>query len=230
MNSVPNNEKIEKYLDELADEYKKLLFNALISRSNNFESLSVSELLRLDNEIKRPLLENNRTQRRFRKTLQVTGLTYMLIGFILFISSNFNYQDLYGTRDIVPLFSLILGFIGVLLSIFSFMLPTFFHSPIKGTYKSNNLRFLEYKIVIMWRELEGIVNDITINTDVEEPRSIIDFLLSNKLINDNELILLKKFLKIRNSIVHSIDYQYSIQELETLIKKVDNIISKLKKY
>ena len=28
MNITPNNEKIEKYLDELADEYKELLFNA----------------------------------------------------------------------------------------------------------------------------------------------------------------------------------------------------------
>ena len=57
MNILPKNDKIEKYLDELADEYKVLLYNALVSRTKPLDDLSVSELLRLDNEIK-PLFED----------------------------------------------------------------------------------------------------------------------------------------------------------------------------
>ena len=54
MNTLSQNDKIEKYLDELADEYKVLLYNALVSRTKPLDDLSVSELLRLDNEIKKP--------------------------------------------------------------------------------------------------------------------------------------------------------------------------------
>ena len=58
MNISPNNDKIERYLDELSDEYKILLYKALISRTKSLDDLSVSELLRLDNEIKKPLFED----------------------------------------------------------------------------------------------------------------------------------------------------------------------------
>ena len=58
MNISPNNEKIQKYLDELSEEYKELLFRALLERSKSIDDISISELLRLDNEIKKPLIEN----------------------------------------------------------------------------------------------------------------------------------------------------------------------------
>ena len=54
MNSLPN-DKIEKYLDELSDEYKNLLYKALVARTKPLDDLSVSELLRIDSEIKKPL-------------------------------------------------------------------------------------------------------------------------------------------------------------------------------
>ena len=90
MNITPNNEKIERYLDELADEYKELLFNALISRTKDLDNLSVSELLRLDNEIKKPLFENYQRQQRRRKMLQIAGLTYMLLGGLIFVAMNYS--------------------------------------------------------------------------------------------------------------------------------------------
>ena len=79
MNISPNNEKIEKYLDELADEYKILLYKALISRSKPLDDLSVSELLRLDNEIKKPLFEDYQRQQRRRRMLFILGLSYRKI-------------------------------------------------------------------------------------------------------------------------------------------------------
>ena len=179
MNITPNNEKIEKYLDELADEYKELLFNALISRTKDLDNLSVSELLRLDNEIKKPLFENYQRQQRRRKMLQIAGLTYMLLGGLIFVvyellDSNF----MYGTHDIISLISVVIGFMGLFISIFSFMLPTIYQSSSKNIDRTekNNLSVLEYKVVTKWRELEGIVNDISINASVKTPRSVIEFL------------------------------------------------------
>ena len=55
MNDSQNREKIEKYLDELSEEYKTLLFNALVEQSGSVEDLNVSDLLRLDNDVKKRL-------------------------------------------------------------------------------------------------------------------------------------------------------------------------------
>ena len=232
MNITPNNEKIERYLDELADEYKELLFNALISRTKDLDNLSVSELLRLDNEIKKPLFENYQRQQRRRKMLQIAGLTYMLFGGLIFVAyelldSNFTP----GTHDTISLISIVIGFMGLFISIFSFMLPTIYQSSSKNIDRAekNNLSFLEYKVVTKWRELEGIVNDISINTSVKTPRSVIEFLLESKFIDDDEYAILKEFLKMRNNIVHSAERRYSIEEIKTLVEKIDKIIDKLKK-
>ena len=120
---------------------------------------------------------------------------------------------------------------GLFISIFSFMLPTIYQSSSKNIDRAekNNLSFLEYKVVTKWRELEGIVNDISINTSVKTPRSVIEFLLESKFIDDDEYAILKEFLKMRNNIVHSAERRYSIEEIKTLVEKIDKIIDKLKK-
>ncbi len=232
MNITPNNEKIEKYLDELAAEYKELLFKALIYRTKDLDNLSVSELLRLDNEIKKPLFENYQKQQRRRRMLQIAGLTYMLLGFMMFaVYKLLDYQFIYGTYDIILLISVVIGFMGLIISMFSFMVPTISQSSSKNIYikESDNLSVLEYKVVTKWRELEGIVNDISINANVKTPRSIIEFLSENKFIDDDEYSALKEFLKMRNSIVHSAEYKYSIEEIKTSVEKIDKVIDKLKK-
>ncbi|WP_270640202.1 DUF2207 domain-containing protein [Longibaculum muris] len=227
MNILPSNEKIEKYLDELADEYKSLLFNALVSRSKNLDDLSVSELLRLDNEIKKPLFENYKKQQRRRKMFQVAGLTYMLLGFMMFLTDLGFTNEL----DIISLMSLIISFIGVFITIFSFMLPTLHQSSTQYNNKSEkkSLPLLEYKVITKWRELEGIVNDISINSNVKKSRYVTEFLFENKFIDNDEYIKLKYFLKMRNNIVHSSADQYSIEEINVIIDEVDKIIDKIKK-
>ena len=87
MNNVNRygNDKIERYLDELSAEYKQLLFESLIERSSSVENLSVSDLLRLDNEVKKPLLANYRRYMRKRKMLATIGVTYVLMGVFAFL-------------------------------------------------------------------------------------------------------------------------------------------------
>ena len=232
MNILPNNEKIEKYLDELADEYKTLLFKALVSRSKSVDDLSVSELLRLDNEIKKPLLEDYQKQQKRRRMLLTMGLTYMFLGFLTFImfeiiNGNFHYE----MRNMGSLMSIIIGFVGLFTCILSFAMPTLSLSPNKhiNGEKGQTMPLLEYEVVTKWRELEGLVNDISINTNVKTPRSIIEFLADNHFVDENEYKLLKNFLKMRNDIVHSMGSEYSSDEINKLIDKIDKIIEKIKK-
>lgn len=232
MNISPSNDKIAKYLDELADEYKVLLYKALVSRSKPLDDLSISELLRLDNETKKPLLEDYQRQQRKRRMLLTVGLTYMFLGFFIFVvfeitKSNFEYS----IDNIISLMSIVIGFVGLLASILSFSLPTLNLSS--GKYNSKQkeefLAILEYEVVAKWRELEGLTNDLSINTNVKTPRSIISFLADNHFIDGEEYKLLKDFLRMRNSIVHSTNSEYSSEKIKKMMDEVDKVIAKITK-
>ena len=99
MNISPNNEKIEKYLDELADEYKVLLYKALISHTKSLDDLSVSVLLRLDNEVKKPLFEDYQRMQRRRRMLLTIGLTYMVMGAVLYLFAKIYLGDYQYSRE-----------------------------------------------------------------------------------------------------------------------------------
>lgn len=227
-----NNEKIEKYLDELADEYKKLLFNALVERSHSIEDLNVGDLLRLDNEVKKHLLIDYRRNERKRKALFLGGFVYMLIGVFLFLCYEITNWD-YHASNIMPLLSVVIGFMGLIFSILSFMLPSVTNSrtyrSIKSSTRDDSISLLKYDVVATWRDIEGLANDIALDQDIKTPRSAIEFFLENNLIDKEEYIVLKDFLKLRNEVVHSSALTISFAEMNRLIRAANDILSKLKK-
>lgn len=231
MNISPNNDKIERYLDELSDEYKILLYKALISRTKSLDDLSVSELLRLDNEIKKPLFEDYQKKQRIRRILLIAGLTYMVMGVVLYFFTKIIYGDYqYSSENMMLLISVIISLVGSIVAVYSFALQTLNVRMLKHRVQiEDSSQILEYEVVTKWRELEGIVNDISINSQVKTPRSIIQFLIENQFVDDEESIKLKEFLKIRNNIVHATNNGYTITELKTKIDEIDKIINKVKK-
>jgi len=231
MNISPNDEKLEKYLDELADEYKKLLFSALISRSKTLDDLSVSELLRLDNEIKKPLFQDYYRLQRRRRLFFSYGLIYVLLGFLGYIFSEMITGDfLYSRERMIALVSVVVGLVGLVICVYSFVSPTLgIFSKTNTNGQRNYIALLEYEVVAKWRELEGLVSDIGLSESKKAPRSIIDFLLENHLIDKNEYGTLKEFLKMRNNVVHSTENRYSANEIKEMIDNVDKIIEKIKK-
>lgn len=231
MNIPSNNDKIQKYLDELADEYKTLLYKALVSRSEPLDDLSISELLRLDNEIKKPLFNDYQRQQKRRRIFLTMGLTYIFAGFFCFfifkaLNGNF-FGDING---MVTLFSVTLGIMGAFLCVYSFASQAIDILPKKHIEKQEeNPVLLEYEVVMKWRELEGLVNDISIAENVKMPRSIIDFMVNDRLIDENECSTLKHFLKIRNDVVHFNNSRYSANEIKEVVDKVDKIIDRIRK-
>lgn len=232
MNITPNNDKIEKYLDELSEEYKELLFNALISRSKSLDDISVSELLRLDNEIKKPLLSDYQRQQKRRKLFITAGVTYIIVGFCMFFFYAIMRSDfILSTDRIIPLMSLTISLVGLCVTAFSFVLPSTKTDAYRSLEHSKNdiSKLVAYSVITQWRELEGIVNDLAESNNVSTPRSIIEYLLSNNLIDKEESDILKDFLKLRNSIVHSSDVKYSTEDIKKASNKIAQIIEKLKK-
>lgn len=227
----PNNEKIEKYLDELADEYKTLLYKALVSRSKPLDDLSVSELLRLDNEIKKGLFEDYKRQQKSRRKLLNVGLVYMFIGAftpILFLKSQRDFMDfIYNISFMLPA---IIVIVGLCTSIYALASLTSGIYPKRNAERQEvNTEVLKYEVVAKWREVEGIVNDISLNANVNTPRSIIDFLVDNQFIDERESAILKDFLKMRNDIVHSTGKSYSKSEIKGIIDEVNKITDRLRK-
>lgn len=231
MNNSTNNEKIEKYLDELANEYKELLYKALVIRSNPSFDLSVSELLRLDSEIKKPLHEDYQKQQRLRRILMTIGLTYMFLGLGIFVFFTVFVSDFqYNRGNIVSFWSVILSVVGLFIAIYSRVSQSLSIFPQKHSEEQEGYSaFLEYKIAAKWRELEGIVNDISISENVKTSRSIIEFLLKNQFIDEREYHILKDFLKMRNNIVHSGSNKYSSNELSEMLDNIEKILEKIKK-
>lgn len=231
MNISPNNEKIEKYLDELASEYKMLLYKALVSRSKPLDDLSVSELLRLDNEIKKPLFEDYQRQQKRRRMLLVAGLTYMFMGvFCFFFFKIINGEYMYNRDTMVSLVSGIISIVGLFITLYACAFQTLGIYPKRSVKRYEEYSaLLEYEVVAKWREMEGIVNDISLNANVKTPRSIIDFLLENHFIDEKEHTILKDFLKMRNNIVHSNGTSYSESDVKEIIDEVNKIIDRIKK-
>ena len=228
MNISPNNEKIQKYLDELSEEYKELLFKALLERSKSIDDISASDLLRLDSEIKKPLIENNQRQKKKRTTLLLSGLLYI---FMLIMYYTIKSDIFRGGDGIFLLTSVVIGIVGLYVSVLSFILP--FRkanvSKYKGTSQPDTMKLLSFEVIAKWRELESIVNDMAENNSVLAPRSIIDYLLSNNFIDKDESIILREFLKMRNNIVHSSKDDLSSDDIKLALTKVDKIIVKLRK-
>ena len=231
MNISSNNEKIERYLDELADEYKMLLLENLIESSESLDDLSISEMLRLDNEIKKPLYKDYQRQERRRRSLFTIGIVYIFLAIILLVFMEIlknGYR--FDTENLGILSSIIIGSLGFFTMMLSLVKPVFKDRRSENFMKiDQSSPVLEYEIVQKWRELEGLVNDISINENLKTPRSIIGFLYENNFIDGDERTILKDLLKMRNIVVHSEQDNFSWNEKKDILSKSDKIIERIKK-
>lgn len=230
---LSSNEKIDKYLDELAEEYKDLLLKALLSRSKvGIDDLSTSELLRLDAEIKKPLFEEYRIQRKRQRVLLVAGLTYMLVALIALVMAELIDRGGYSNpNNIFFVIGITMGFLGITISA-SAVVSHKAEKPNKPSDKEelpkNTLVTLKYQVIIKWREVEGLVNDMSADDSIKTPRSAINFLSSSHIITKVEAEKLKKFLKTRNAIIHSPEETYTAEELSAKLKQIDSVVDKIR--
>lgn len=229
MNVSPNNDKIEKYLDELSEEYKELLFKALVEKSKSLDDLSVSELLRIDSEVKKTLFKDYQRQKKRSRLFLMVGLTYLFVGFFLLIIYKLGDQgNLLSSIDIIPLMSIVISFVGFILATLSTLKLS--SQKLNFDSKKDSAALIEYEVIAKWRDLEGITNDISVdNGKHNNPRSIIGYLFDNQLIDNKEFEALKEFLKMRNDIVHSTGVTYSTDHIQDTLNYVNQVLKKLSK-
>lgn len=222
-----NDLKVQRFLDELGDEYKNFLLEKLIEQTDSLDNLSVSKLISIDNDVKRYI--NRKQSGRKYWTFQLVGVLYVCIGIFAFLFTeimmsfhDLNHLSLY---ELIQMGSIIMALVGVFAFVFPFL---FGNMSLSSKYTKNHkerIKFQEYEVVSMWRELEGICNDLSLKEKVVTNKSIIQLLVQEDLINKEEEKELISFLKLRNCIVHGSGADITDDEIAVRINKVESIIS-----
>lgn len=227
MQLYSHEDKIEKYLVDLSEEYKELLLKRLLETSGSIENLNVSDLLRIDMEIKKPLIPSYRKKKRMQSIFLMAGTMYALVGIMMLLFFEINDSYVY---EGMSLMALVVTFVGLLMSIFSVMIPSNYIEKKEITWlKEDNRAILEYNVVKSWREIEGIATDLYSETKVIPAYSIIDAFFQDGYINKEQSEKLREILKMRNNIVHNIDNNYSLKEIQNMIFDTNVILDKIKK-
>lgn len=221
-----NDPKIRKYIEELEEEYKELLFDALLMKSNSIDNLSVSDLLKIDDEVKKHL-RNSDVKDKNGKYISF-GVMYIKIGIFMYLFSSIiiSFDDLrhLSPKILIQMVSITIVFAGFTISIYPL-----FHKYKKNTRVKED-KLLEYDVIGAWRELEGLCNDIDIKENIMANRSVIKLLAQLGLITNEEENELHSFLKLRNSIVHnSNETSYNSEDIMLNLKNINVIINKVRK-
>lgn len=223
------NKKLSQYLDELAEEYKELLYSRFLEEADPNDELSLTTLLRIDSAIKEPLTTDYKKQKKAKKISALIGLVYSLLGLVFLLILYLQETQLSGKNTLVDN-SLLLIAIGMVMTLTSIFV-TFFSNNNKGKVTKDTLtskKYYEYEIVSLWRELEGIVNDLRKKPGQRNSNSVIDFLWGNHLITIEENKDLKKVLRARNTIVHSEENSFTLNDYMQLVSMITKVNEKLK--
>ncbi len=228
-----NNPKIEKYLDESASEYKELLYKALINKTEDLDDLSVTTLIELDNEAKRPLYHSTKRDQQFKRNVDIMKIALrfstMMLSMIAIVY--LVYACMRSEMD----YTIIISIIAVSLSTFSTILFDFLlkkpSSKIRNKIEKStedDKPLLMFTVINTWREFEGIANDLSTKNNIKSTLSVIETLYGKGYIDNSERVILRHLLKMRNDFVHDSTNQYSSEQIQEIINKVKPILQKIK--
>ncbi len=225
-----SSKKLQLIVDELGEEYKDLLIEKMLNdyQTTDIDSLPISEMLKLDVSIKEKLVQNKQFEKRkhFYNLLTSLGFVYSILGiFLLFL------QELERSFSTEPMNILALSLImfGLLVSFYGLILKNV--SPKRRTYHSTKNDIQNgYEFVSLWKELEGLMIQLSPDNTLSSPSKLIQYLLENNFISSKDENCIKTLLKLRNETVHSTTssrLELTHEEYSSLIKNIRNIITKL---
>lgn len=220
--------KLQLVVNELGEEYKDLLIEKMLNdyQTTDIDSLPISELLKLDVSIKEKLVQNKQFEKRnrFYNLLTSLGLAYSMLGILLLF-----FQELERSFSTEPMnmLSFALIIIGLFVSFYGLLFKdvTLKRRAYHPTKNENG-----YELVSLWKELEGLMIQLSPDNTPSSPSRLIQYLLENNFISDKDENSIRTLLKLRNEIVHNTTYsrlELTHEEYSSLIKNIRNIITKL---
>lgn len=225
-----SSKKLQLVINELGEEYKDLLIEKMLNdyQTTDIDSLPVSELLKLDVSIKEKLVQNKQFEKRkrFYNLLASLGLVYSIFGiFLLF------FQELERSLSNEPMNMLALSFImiGLFVSFYGLMFKNITLKR-RSYHSTKNDSQNGYELVSLWKELEGLMIQLSPDNTPSSPSRLIQYLLENNFISSKDEDSIRTLLKLRNETVHSTTspkLELTHEEYSSLIKNIRNIIAKL---
>lgn len=219
------NNKIFDYLDDAAEEYKKLLLKKLMEDSRDIGDITVNNLVIIDEKIKFSL--RNKLENRYSR-FQLLGLLYAFSGLmLLLISFVYNSDYLYSRDRIFVITSIVLIFLGVYIYLFTLLSKNLKLRRRYNLEKSNVS--LDSLIISQYRRLEYILKKCIPNAPEKSIQIALMELKDKKIITEEELIFLRDFIGLRNHFVHyrddAVDYYNSFK----VIFRAEEVINRLEK-
>lgn len=225
-----SNEKIKYILDELGEEYKSLLIEKSLDNIGNVDvdNINLSELIELDIAIKKPLKTSKREQKRKRMfaLTALLGLIYFMFGGVMLILSL--YRTTKYSRIPSDLFVIVI-FMGMLIFLLS-VYASVFSDWKRG--KSSNKDINPYALFNSWKEIEALITQLTPDEYHKGPRTMVEYLSTNRMISLEDKKQILELLRIRNIIVHRSEDNLKMSKEEilqkiTIAEKIINDLSKL---
>ena len=223
-----NNDRIDKYLDELADEYKECLLKALLYVSPTPDDLRVSELLRLDYEVKKRLLPGYMRQRQRMNMFFLTGIAYTVLGLSMLAFFQAAINDSF--FDIFPtvLVAVVVGITGLVMSFYTILMtPLLIGRRVEESIELSERELAKYEIIKKWQEIERIGESLMPDGKNMFSRSVTQLLLDSKYISGDEEETIRECRKARNDIIHYSGDKYTTEEMRNIFRKMDVLLKKL---
>lgn len=224
------NQKFNLLLNELGEEYKDLLIEKMLNdyQTTDIDNLPISELLKLDVSIKENLVQDKQLEKKKRiyTMLSSIGLMYSLLGIFLLFFQEFKYSF---SEEPLNMLALILIMMGLFISFYSILIKNLVIKRKTYTSIRNNTNN-NYEYVSLWKELEGLMIQLSPDNIPSSPSKLIQYLVTNNFISSEDENAIRTLLRLRNEAVHSTlshTQELTKEEYSILVKNIRAIISKL---
>ncbi|WP_304819160.1 hypothetical protein [Thomasclavelia cocleata] len=227
MNYNIEDERANKILDEMVEEYRVLLIANSVSdfqESDDYQ-LNVSTLLRIDEEIKRSLFygEWKYKERHSSPIFLIIRLVYIIFSLIFLFYYQFQKSSGFDSITILLLGSIAIGLLTIHPSVILQKVPY------RLFYRNNSPKYFTYDIIISCRQIEGILIQFAFDEE-NTLDSKMSNLLELNLLSVDDVSSIKKMLDLKNKINSPDDLgrYYSSSEIYSLLSKVNKVIKKLR--
>ncbi|WFR55374.1 hypothetical protein QA584_17385 [Anaerocolumna sp. AGMB13025] len=220
-----SNKNLASAIDEIGEEYKDIVIEKLLSTSSfDIENMQVSDLLKIDSQIKQNIVNEKRIDRRnsIFTILTALGLMYNILGFVLV----WNRDKFTVIKDR----SLVLAIIIVIIVIFALMVAILFKIyPLKSYARKSESANIKFLILDQWKRLESYARSYS--EDNLTLSKILYNLKDLKVIDNNDMENIRRLLNLRNNVIYSKNPLASFKNpyILKVLSDTDDIIKKLEK-
>lgn len=227
MNYNIEDERVNKILDEMVEEYRVLLIanSVLDFQESDDYQLNVSTLLRIDEEIKRSLFYGEWKYKEGHSSpmFLIIRLVYIIFSLIFLFYYQFQKSPGFDSITILLLGSIAIGLLTIHPSVILQKVPY------RLFYRNNSPKYFTYDIIISCRQIEGILIQFAFDEE-NTLDSKMSNLLELNLLSADDVSSIKKMLDLKNKINSPDDLgrYYSSSEIYSLLSKVNKVIKKLR--